>query len=240
VGGEPCRPSSLSAAGLGAVCCDVAKLRSCEVAKLRCCGSLPPLLEQSPLNVPPSGVGTLTTLTASCTRVWPRSRADEAIVYARGSSGGSSGRARVRAAARRVDYEREHGASSHIPNAPTQSVRATASAMPQVRARTCMCTCMHTSTPIHHKLRVGARSGCASRRHATHRASEDCSAQRSEGGRTEPPPHRIYRHCAALLQEVSEGELRTHIDKHRRAHARTRTRTHAPTGALGRTISAHQ
>jgi hypothetical protein len=26
-GGEPCRPSSLSAAGLGAVCCDVAMLR---------------------------------------------------------------------------------------------------------------------------------------------------------------------------------------------------------------------
>lgn len=60
--------------------------------------SLPPLLEQSPLNMPPSGVGTLTTLTASCTRVWPTSRADEAIVYARGSSGGSSGRARDRAA----------------------------------------------------------------------------------------------------------------------------------------------
>ena len=138
-------------------CCDV----DIDVAMLTV-GSLPPLLEQSPLNVPPSGVGTLTTLTASCTRVWPRSRADEAIVYARGSSGGSSGRARYRAAARRVDYEREHGVSSHIPNAPTQSVRATASAMPQVRARTCrrtcMHTCMHTCAPIHHKLRIGARS----------------------------------------------------------------------------------
>ena len=187
-------------------------------------GSLPPLLEQSPLNVPPSGVGTLTTLTASCTRVWPRSRADEAIVYARGSSGGSSGRARYRAAARRVDYEREHGVSSHIPNAPTQSVRATASAMPQVRARTCrrtcMHTCMHTCAPIHHKLRIGKRS--AALRAATQLiCSEGCSAQRSEGG------HPIYRHCAALLQEVSEGELRTHIDKHRRARTRTHEHTHA-------------
>ena len=88
---------------------------------------------------------------------------------------------------------------------------------------------MHTCTPIHHKLRIGARS--AALRAATQLiCSEGCSAQRSEGGRTEPP-HRIYRHCAALLQEVSEGELRTHIDKHRRAHARTRTRKHAPTGA---------
>jgi hypothetical protein len=223
-------------------CWDVAMLTS----MLRCCGSLPPLLEQSPWNVPPSGVGTLTTLTASCTRVWPRSRADEAIVYARGSSGGSSGRARVRAAARRVSYEREHGASSHIPNAPTQSMRATASAMPQVRARTCMRTCTRTCTPIHHKLRVGAHSGCASRRYATHRASEGCSAQRSEGcsaqrsegGRTEPP-HRIYRHCAALLQEVSEGELRTHIDKHRRAHARARAhaRPQEPSAELSELIS---
>jgi hypothetical protein len=209
-------------------------LRSCEVAKLRSCdvdidvamltvGSLPPLLEQSPLNVPPSGVGTLTTLTASCTRVWPRSRADEAIVYARGSSGGSSSRARYRAAARRVDYEREHGVSSHIPNAPTQSVRATASAMPQVRARTCMRTCMHTCAPIHHKLRIGKRS--AALRAATQLIQRglQCAAQR---GRTDGAAT-SYRHCAALLQEVSEGELRTHIDKHRRARTRTHEHTHA-------------
>jgi hypothetical protein len=178
-------------------CCDV----DIDVAMLTV-GSLPPLLEQSPLNVPPSGVGTLTTLTASCTRVWPRSRADEAIVYARGSSGGSSGRARYRAAARRVDYEREHGVSSHIPNAPTQSVRATASAMPQVRARTCrrtcMHTCMHTCAPIHHKLRIGARS--AALRAATQLIQRGLQCAARADGRS--------RHIVSALRCALAGSLR--------------------------------